>query len=162
MRERLIGGLLLLTLTVAGGCATTGAGSAQRLFFVPARDEGLYGTWVNKEYSPPGAAPKMSLTPWGFVEWFAAVDAADHARVGSSIIVERWVDERGDVWYRELRRASPGNSFADYARVLDRVSGDGQVLESVTGTSAWPVPSDLDPDRNPTYVRYLRLGQGRM
>jgi hypothetical protein len=161
MRAGCAVGILVLVLSILGGCATAGNRGGHREFLVPDRDEVLYGTWVNPDYRLPGAAPKVTHAPWGLVQWFAAIDAAASERVGSSIIVERWTDEKGDVWYKELRRTSPGRSAGDSSCVLDRVSGDGEVLESVTGSVAWPAPPDLDPDRNPTYVRYFRQEQPR-
>jgi hypothetical protein len=153
---------LALILLVSGffGCASTGVTGGpppgQREFYVPAVDEGLFGTWVNAEYGSPSPAPKLVIYAWGLVEWFAGASDKTSSWVGTSIVVEKWMDEQGDTWYKEFRRDSGGSLSGGQAFVLDRVGSNGMVLESIYGTSGWPSPSEMAPGRNPTYVTYRR------
>lgn len=147
----------LAFLILLAGCATvpTARTAGKRPFYVPAVDEVLYRTWVNSELRVPEFPGKLILYPWGLVEQFAGPSDAAATWTGTSIIVERWTDEEGNTWYREYRRGSQAPGFASF--VLDRVSADETVLESVSGPSAWPRPSELGASVNPTYVKYWRL-----
>jgi len=152
--------LVLLLPYFIGGCASTGATAGsppgQREFYVPAVDEGLFGTWVNPEYGPPGPAPKVVIYAWGLVEWFAGTADRTSSWVGTSIVVEKWIDDQGNTWYKEFRRDSRGSPYGGQAFVLDRIGSDGLMLDSIYGASGWPSPSEMVPRRNPTYVTYRR------
>ena len=146
-----------LIAVLLGSCATAPAArpAGKREFYVPAVDEVLYRTWLNPALEAPEFPPKLILYPWGLVEQFAHVDDAVASWTGTSIIVQRWVDDSGSTWYREYRRGSQAPGFRPY--FLDKVSGDETTLESVSSNSGWPSPSELGASANPSYVIYRRL-----
>ncbi|MBN1837429.1 MAG: hypothetical protein JW820_16360 [Spirochaetales bacterium] len=127
-----------------------------REFYVPEVDESLYGTWVNPGYELPGCAARLTIHPWGLVEWFACVADTAPSRIGTSLIVERWTDEGGNTFYREYRQVRAQESEGGYAFVLARVSRDEQRLEFVVGAYGWPTQAEIDPGLNPTYATYRR------
>jgi hypothetical protein len=128
-----------------------------REFYVPEVDESLYGTWVNPAYQPPGPAAKLIIYPWGLVEVFEGVTDTVFSRTGTSIIVDRWTDQAGNIWYKEYRRNSRKEINDGSAFVLARISSNEEVLEFVSGVEGWPNLSNLDPDLSPTYVIYRRF-----
>jgi hypothetical protein len=130
--------------------------AGQREFFIPAVDEELFGTWVLDDPGPPGAAARLLIYSWGLVESFAEITDTALGWRGTLIIDLAWSDEQGNRWFREYRRGSGDNLYNGNAFVLDRVSADGQVLESVFSRSGWPEAAELDPAANPTYLRYRR------
>ena len=155
----LLAAVLFLPLLLSA-CASAGPPSrspaGQREFHVPSVDEELFGTWAIAEPAPAGAAARLRIYSWGLVEGFAGTVGAAPDWRSTSIIDQSWTDERGFTWYREYRRGAGGELWSGNAFVLDKVSADGQVLESIFGKDGWPETAEMDPGQNPTYVRYLR------
>jgi len=156
---------VLVVLLALTSCASAPPGPparpagliVQEQFYVPEPDEPLYGTWVNPGLRLPLFYPKLVISPWGLVEYFGSLEDDRYDWRGVSLIVSKWVDEEGSTWYREFSRCSMKGFYAGHAFNLVRVSAQGSVLEFVYGNLGWPEPRELDPDMNPTYVRYRRL-----
>jgi len=158
--KALLVSVLLLPLVLAA-CVSTQAPPSGLLvpkeFYVPAADEPLYGTWVNPEYRPPLLYPKVVIHPWGLVELFRSLTSTAYDWRGTSIIVEKWTDEAGNIWYKEFSRCSLKGFYSGHTFGLDRLSDDGKTLETIFGNISWPIPAEMDPDKNTTYAKYRRL-----
>jgi hypothetical protein len=151
---------ILLLACFLGACAATGTTprtpAGQKEFFIPAVDEELFGTWVIDGPGLPGGAAKLKVYSWGLVEGF--VETADIAPAwrGTSIIDFAWTDEQGNRWFREYRRGSGQGLYDGNAFVVDKVSANGRILESLFTRSGWPEVAGLDLSADPGCLRYRR------
>jgi hypothetical protein len=154
----LAAGLLACLL---GSCATPAAAPrtppGQKEFFIPSPDEELFGTWLLDSPGPAGAPARLKIYPWGLLEGSAEANAAAIDWRGTSLIDLAWTDAQGNRWFREYRRGSGSGPYDGKAFVLDRVSADGLVLESVFSLSGWPQPTGPELAGDPTFLRYWRL-----
>jgi hypothetical protein len=153
--------IFVLVPLIFASCVSTPAPSSPLLvpkeFFVPAADEPLYGIWVNPGHRPPLFYPKAVIHPWGLVELFRSLDSTTYDWRGTSIIVQKWPDAEGNIWYKEFSRCSLKGFYSGHAFYLDKLSPDGNTLETIFGNIGWPTPADMDPNTNTTYAKYRRL-----
>ena len=70
---------------------------------------------------------------------------------GTSWIVDKWVDSKGNVWYKEIWRENWTKSLM-YA--LDKVSKDGSTLEYVWGYNDFPTEADLNTSNSNYKIYY--------
>jgi hypothetical protein len=91
MRRRTLWGGLVVALSL---CLQACAG-AKAPRYEAARDEVLYGTWLNVE---KGAA-KSVTTPGRWIDYSDVAESAVVA-AGTDEIISKWIDEKGDTWYR--------------------------------------------------------------
>jgi len=121
-------------------------------FRLPKYVEPIHGTWINEEY---GATilydQKWIFYNWGYFEEFHKISDKHFADRGMYILVEKWQDAYGNVWYKELGLEPAGGHYY----YLKKVSEDGTTLESVLDYSAFPKESDLNPN-NSWYRIYHR------
>jgi hypothetical protein len=125
-------------------------------FFKPEIKEALYGKWTNTAYwgNNPHYAQKVILYHWGYCETFNKADDRVPSARATFTLVDKWTGTGGDIWYREFRRETGGRA-ARIIFCLDRVSGDGTVMESVYEFGEFPLEEDMDP-RNPRYRVFFR------
>jgi hypothetical protein len=122
-------------------------------FYVPKKDEEIYGTWVNMTY--PGDSrqypQKIVLHYWG--EWEEYRDATqDTFLSGTFVLVDRWTDSEGNIWYKDYVWARNGlhPNFE-----LDKISKDGTVWEYVFASHDFPTADNMN-SKNPYYRVYYR------
>ena len=109
-------------------------------FRLPKDVEPIYGTWVNKGYTGnQNWEQKWVYYEWGYGESYAKI--SDQKPTGKCfyILVEKWKDADGNVWYREFDQI-PNTSWRIYE--LNRISADGTVLEVMQDLSGFPKKMD--------------------
>jgi hypothetical protein len=150
--------VLFILLCILAGCTSTGTepepSILQKEFYIPAVDEELYGTWVSPENQPPETVPNLIIYPWGLIEGFSS--SSEPVWKGTSIIVEKWRDEDGNIWCKELRMWSNEKAYGGKAYVLNRISSGENILETIYSAAGWPSISEMVPEGNPTYTMYRR------
>jgi hypothetical protein len=106
-----------------------GAGKVYQ-FQLPEKDEPIYGTWVNPEYSGENYlyAQKWVYLNWGYGKELAKVDDTDPLYEWTFILVEKRIDRIGNIWYKVLNQWASGRDYD-----LIRISKDLETLECVTG-----------------------------
>jgi len=122
-------------------------------FYVPRAKEELYGTWVNTKmyHGDTGHAQKIEMHDWGYWEVYSKI--ADEFFVnGTYIIVDRWTDSEGNIWYKEFVRARNG-LYPDFE--LDKISKNGTVWEYVFAFDDFPTANNMN-SMNPYYRIYYR------
>jgi hypothetical protein len=148
--------LPLLLLAAAAAVERTGSAANDAVFLKPDTNEALYGIWTNAAYwgNNPDYAQKVILYQWGYCETFNKADDAMPSARATFTIVDKWTDSGGNIWYREFRREMGGRAARIVFR-LDRIGGDGAVMESVYEFGEFPLEEDMDP-RNPRYRVFIR------
>jgi len=121
-------------------------------FYVPRDNEEIYGTWVNTTY--PGSIEykqKIVMDFWG--DWETYAKATDETfDNGTFILVDRWTDSEGNIWYKEFVRQR-NNPFPSFE--LDKISKIGTVWEYVFSYKDFPTADNMNP-KNPYYRTYYR------
>ncbi len=146
-RRVLVAGILAFTFLAA---VSSFAQQTYR-FQIPADNEPYYGTWFNKEYTGPRAVQKRIYYSWGYIENFHQVADEKASSRATFILVEKWIDAKGNTWYRVLEQALGGKGY-----VLSKISKDGKMIEQIWRSSGFPAESDLTP-QYPNYWTYRRL-----
>jgi hypothetical protein len=110
-------------------------------FYVPIHNEEIYGTWVNAEYS--GALPffqKAINYHWGYYDVFCKMTDTNACIRGTMILVDKWTDSEGNIWYKQYFRENWGYSgFFE----IDKISKNNTVWEFVFSSLEFPVEDDL-------------------
>jgi hypothetical protein len=110
-------------------------------------DEPLYGTWVNEEYATLGlvrrdsAAVKYVYTADGKFFLYCTLSAAEPVYEGRLAFEEKWVDGRGNVYYKAVKtwKSNPYDChLCPPCYVLFRVNAAGDVLETVSNQLKYP------------------------
>jgi hypothetical protein len=151
--KTLLYALVCIVAVLAG--AGSFADDAERYeLYLPSPNEELLGTWVNTAY--PGnsstVVQKMVYYHWGAYELYEKADHADPARKGTTILMDKWKDAEGNIWYKAYDRESWTKTgyFAIY-----RINKNGTMIEKVWDSREFPSESDLNPT-NPYYHIYYR------
>jgi hypothetical protein len=111
-------------------------------FYEPSPNEVMFGTWVNTENSGgPGKPQKIVSHPWGAYDiYMLATNKTPNYR-GSRIIVDKWLDSKGNTWYKIYNR----ENWTDKAIwALERVNKDGKFKEYVWSHIDFPSEADLN------------------
>jgi hypothetical protein len=129
---------------------------AQRNFYLPAKVEELEGTWVTRNQPGAKSEEKLVYYWWGYFETFRFADDKTPLARGTSIIVDKRVDDEGALWYRELCRFD-WISRTVFFRLI-KLSDDARKWESVQSTIDFPSPKDLTAAdrREKGYRMFLR------
>ena len=120
-------------------------------FYVPKASEELYGTWINTTYNPGFYSQKYILYDWGYFEEYEK-PTSEYPYPGTFIIVDKWTDSEGNIWYKEyVRERNEMNPTFE----LDKISKDGTVWEFVFAYNDFP-KADTMNSKNPYYRIYYR------
>jgi hypothetical protein len=142
----------LVLLISAFACLNTfGDDRANYGFYVPRTNEELYGTWVNTTYTGMSYAQKLVMYDFGAYEWYSK-ETDEFFTTGTYIIVDRWTDPEGNIWYKEYIRGK-NELYAIFE--LDRISKAGTVWEYVIAYDDFPKPDNMN-SKNPYYRIYYR------
>lgn len=138
-----------LILTMVGGSCF--ADDVVYKFRLPGEFEPIYGTWVNSKY--PGTlmyAQKWVYYEWGYGELFLRTSDKDPSSRNTFILVEKWEDNDGNTWYKELDILPNGERFF----CLNRISSDGDTFEEIWGIGDFPKESEMNPASSSYHVYY--------
>jgi hypothetical protein len=120
-------------------------------FKLPGDSETIYATWVNEKYDGAGRhLQKKVFASWGYGESFKKITDEKPSFRFTFILVEKWTDSKGNVWYKELEQMLGQKNC-----ILCKISKDGNTLETVFRSAGFPSESDLNPS-SPSYVIYTR------
>jgi hypothetical protein len=132
---------LLFTFFSLNAARADNKKDAQRGFYLPAKVEELEGTWVTRSQPGAKAEEKLVYHWWGYFETFRFADDKIPFARGTSTIVDKWVDDEGSIWYRELCRFD-WVSRTVFFRLI-KLGDDARMWESVQSTIDFPSPKDL-------------------
>ena len=73
-------------------------------FYVPKLDEEIYGTWINADYrrDDQPSAQKSIFYDWGYSVGFCKITDTFPIDKWTFIIVDKWSDYEGNIWYDSL------------------------------------------------------------
>jgi len=151
MKKKTIACVLMFLLAVLACLHSFGDDKEKYGFYVPKPNEELYGTWVNTTYAPGYYGQKWILYDWGYYEGYEKVDST-FASPGTFIIVDKWTDSEGNIWYKEYVR---NRGYINATFELDKISKDGTVWELVFGYNGFPTADKMNP-KNPYYRIFYR------
>jgi hypothetical protein len=120
-------------------------------FYVPRKNEEIYGIWINTTYTGWTYAQKWVIYDWGGYERYSK--ATDETFViGAYIIVDRWTDSEGNIWYKTY--VHERNEWIPVFE-LNKISKAGAVLEYVIAFDDFPTADNMN-SKNPYYRIYYR------
>ena len=120
-------------------------------FKLPEDSEPIYATWVNDKYDGVGRhLQKRIFTSWGYGESFKKITDEKPSFRSTYILVEKWTDSKGNVWYKELEQMLGQKNC-----LLCKISKDGNTLEAIFRSAGFASESDLNPSY-PSYVIYRK------
>ena len=153
MKKKTISCVLVFLVTAFAGLNSFGDDKEKYGFYVPREDEELYGTWVNTTYvnTTGQYAQKIVMSDWGDWEMYTKVTDTFFI-TGTFIIVDRWTDSEGNIWYKEYIRARH-ELYPEFE--LDSISKSGTVWEYVIGYDGFPTGDSMN-SKNPYYRIYYR------
>ncbi len=153
MKKKTIACALVFLLAVLACMNSFGDDKEKFGFYVPKPFEEICGTWINTTYSPTYYAQKFILYDWGFWEaWDNAASTSPSTYPGTYILVAKWTDTEGNIWYKEYVRERHG---MNPTFELDKISKDGTVWEFVFAYNDFPKADAMNP-KNPYYRIYYR------
>ena len=135
----LIAGILLIFALIAflGSCATKRKAISEEDFF-----EVWSGTWINTEY---GKSRSQKLIYYSDGRWESYVQVTNtvHDDWGEIIILDKWLDSKGTIWYREHWESS---HFGSKGYAMGKISNSGNTLEVIWASESYPI-EEWEPDR---------------
>jgi len=143
--------LVLTVLIVVGSCATKKEVAAEKEFYVPKFDEEINGIWINEEYNRTEYKGKIRLYHWGYFEEYSLPDSEVVQYKGTFVIVDKWTDSEGNIWYKTYVRRSGRTTIY---HELDKISNNGNTWEYVSHTVDFPTESDMHPDYQLYHIYY--------
>jgi hypothetical protein len=143
---------VLSVLFIVGSCATKKGVVAEKEYYISKFDEELYGTWINEEYNSAAYKGKKRLYHWGYYEDYRPADSEVVQYKGTIVIVDKWTDSEGNIWYKTYYRISGSSTIF---HELDKISNNGNTWEYAYTSVDFPSESDLNPD-NTRYRIYYR------
>ena len=139
--KALVCGVVFIVVVFVGVCSFA-AEKEKFGFYVPSPREVFFGTWVNKEYSGGSFMPQKFVDyRWGSYEVYMLAIHKTPDFVGSSIIVDKWSDAEGNIWYKVYSRE---NWTTEAFFALEKFSEDGKVKEFVWSYYDFPSEDDLN------------------
>ena len=152
MKKKAIVCVLMFLVTVFACLNSFGDDKEKYGFYAPRDNEELYGTWVNT--TRPGSneyKQKIVMNYWG--DWETYKEATDEFfDNGTFIIVDRWTDSEGNIWYKEYIREQ---NYLYPIFELDKISKSGTVWEYLFGYDGSPTADNMN-SKNPYYRIYYR------
>ena len=132
-------GVVLASLILVG--ISSFADDKSRLgFYVPKRDEEIYGTWINKDYDGIRYEQKVVYYYWGYGEAFRTASSENPSTKFGFRIIDKWLDSDGNIWYQTYEISN--HDYSVYF-ILYKISKSGDVLEYVYRVVDYPKTSDL-------------------
>jgi len=117
-----------------------------------ATEEELYGRWFNIEYPEDCVCiPQKVIVESGRVHKYPKQESPEYSYTGEHgryTVVEKWVDWKGNSWYRVDYHSLVGINYE-----LWKVSGFGTVLESVSDPFNYPEKIDATASDYRVYYR---------
>jgi hypothetical protein len=139
MKKLLLGSVLLgiFFLILNGACY---ADDKVYQFRLPDYVEPIHGTWIHEKLeNDPWYEHKWVYFKWGYAEAYTRIGDESPADRYTYILVEKWQDSDGSVWYKELNLSvNGGHHFW-----LVKISNAGTVLEATYGSNDFP--GEMDP-----------------
>jgi hypothetical protein len=116
-------------------------------FYVPSRNEELYGTWVNPKYrgESEGSEQKFVTYNWGYSEGFLKVADKNPIERWTFIIVDKWTDTDGNIWYKVFNQEAGPLSGSTWF-TLNKLSENGTVMQFIVDYGKFPTEIDMNPD----------------
>jgi len=103
------------------------------------------GTWINNEYRGDGIFGKQIRHENGWVDAYIEATDTEIYRKGKIEIVEAWVDNEGDVWFKTHSFVGEYEKGVEPSKYdLCRISKSGNVLEYIW--SYHGPPTEIDPN----------------
>ena len=139
MKTRTLISILILVfavLIIAGSCATTKKAISEEDFF-----EAWSGTWINKDYG--GDYQKIITYPDGTFENYGKIPSTKPGTWGKMTIIEKWVDPKGNVWYRSQFE---NFYFGRKGYEMGKISDSGNTLEIIWAGEDYPI-EEWKPDK---------------
>ncbi len=104
--------------------------------------EAWSGTWINTDYGR-SRSQKVIYYSDGRWESYGLVINTIRGNWGESIILDKWLDSKGNIWYREhwesLYLSSKGY-------VMGKISNSGNTVETIWASESFPIEK-WEPDR---------------
>jgi len=139
---------LIALLTGVGSFAT----DKEKIgFYVPKRNEEIYGTWVNAKYDGISYEQKIVYYYWGYGEFFRTLTNENLASKFGFTIIDKWSDSEGNIWYKTYEISD--NDYSVYF-TLNKISKDATVLEYVDKLGDYPAEADLNTNNYLYRIRY--------
>ena len=107
---------------IIGSCATKRKAVSDEDFF-----EVWSGTWINTDYGGD-LYQKMINYPDGTYENYGTVTSTKPGTWGKSIIIDQWLDSKGNVWYRAKWESL---YFGTKGYEMGKISDSGNTLEYI-------------------------------
>jgi hypothetical protein len=78
-------------------------------FYVPRAKEEIYGTWVNTTdyHGSRSYAQKIEFYDWGYWQEYSK-ETDEFYKEGTYVLVDRWTDAEGNIWYKDFVRMRNG------------------------------------------------------
>ena len=115
--------------------------------YVAKDTEEIYATWVNPDVKS-GHPQKSIYKASGIVEWFMSANSTAPDYIGRYLIVNKWKDSEGNIWYK-MHSVSPLYEFFS----LIKINNSGNTLEIVEDKIDYP--TKIDP-KHVFYDKYSR------
>ena len=141
MKTRTFVSILLLVffvLIIAGGCATRRKVISDENFM-----EVWSGTWINTDYGKGSNPQKKVYYSDGRWEEYKQVTNEIRCDWGKATILDKWVDSKGNVWYKTHWESSH-LGWKGYA--MGKISNSGNTLESIQASESYPI-EEWETDR---------------
>ncbi len=120
-------------------------------FRLPKFNEPVYGTWVNEDYAGTADYPKkFNMYKWGYSESYYKAGGEDLSSTSTYILVEKWEDADGNVWYKDFEQTPGGGQYY----FLIKISKDGSTFESMGDMSNFPKENSMNPNRRNYRIFY--------
>jgi len=110
--------------------------------YVATDKEDIYSTWVNPDVKA-GHSQKRTYKADSVVEWFVSANSAAPDYVGRYLIISKWKDSEGNIWYK-THAVDPHYQYFS----LIKISNSGDTLEIVEDLNDYPRKID------PNHVNY--------
>ena len=104
--------------------------------------EARSGTWINLDYGK-SHPQKLIYYPDGRWEGYRQVTNTIRADWGKDIILDKWLDSKGNVWYRAHWESS---FFTTTGYAMGKISNSGNTLEVIWASESFPI-EEWEPDR---------------
>ena len=127
--------LVLAVLIIAGSGETKRKTISEEDFF-----ESWGGTWINTDYKGGGFYPKIELYADGTIELYVTATKLGHNH--KIIIIDRWIDKEGIIWYKAQEECE---IFGSRNYVLGKISDSGNTLEYILSGADSPI-EEWEPD----------------
>jgi hypothetical protein len=142
MKTKIIVFVLIFLITVLSYSKSFSADKEKYGFNVSSPNEELYGTWVNPDYIGYGTKlQKWVYYHWGYYEGYGRINDTNPYARGTSMIVDKWTDSKGNIWVKEYERET---WTLRPIFMLDRISNSGNVFEYVWSQEDFPKEADFE------------------